>query len=101
MKPLIFSLLTYALFSSSAYASTPEAWTEYYQERDRACLAASNFDDARVLGEAAEYDDRITFAARLIVGRYPQNNQKGTKLCLYDRKNKVAYVTEWTPPAIP
>ncbi|MDU9389861.1 hypothetical protein [Pseudomonas sp. zfem002] len=43
---------------------------------------------------------KASILALLLQGRYPQkhmNNRKGTELCLYDRRQKTAYVTEWTP----
>ena len=43
------------------------------------------------------YDDRTGLTALLVSGRYPQphmKNRPGQVLCLFDRKNREAFVTD-------
>lgn len=97
MKASILALL---LLAPLAHASSAQAWAEHDKQLLRACSAASQLKDVRALGKSAEFDDRSGYSALLLQGRYPQkhmNNRKGTELCLYDRRQKNAYVTEWTP----
>ncbi|POZ99943.1 hypothetical protein C4E44_32405, partial [Pseudomonas sp. MWU12-2312b] len=50
------------------------------------------------VGNAAQFDDRVGYSALLLQGQYPQKHMKGaqgTELCLYNKKSKTAYVTEW------
>ena len=97
MKAPILSLL---LLAPLAHASSGQAWAEHDKQLLKACTAASQLKDIRALGKSAEFDDRSGYSALLLQGRYPQkhmNNRKGSELCLYDRRHKTAYVTEWTP----
>lgn len=97
MKAPILALL---LLCPLAHASSDQAWAEHDKQLLKACSAASQLKDVRALGKSAEFDDRSGYSALLLQGRYPQkhmNNRKGTELCLYDRRQKTAYVTEWTP----
>ncbi|MHA6197240.1 hypothetical protein ACX3YG_23035 [Pseudomonas wadenswilerensis] len=97
MKAPILALL---LLAPLAHASSDQAWAEHDQQLLKACSAASQLKDVRALGKSAEFDDRSGYSALLLQGRYPQkhmNNRKGSELCLYDRRQKTAYVTEWTP----
>lgn len=97
MKAPILSLL---LLAPLAHASSDQAWAEHDKQLLKACTAASQLKDIRALGKSAEFDDRSGYSALLLQGRYPQkhmNNRKGSELCLYDRRHKTAYVTEWTP----
>ena len=94
------SILTLLLLSPLAHASSDQAWAGHDQQLLRACTAASQLKEVRALGSSAEFDDRSGYSALLLQGRYRQkhmNNHKGTELCLYDRRQKTAYVTEWTP----
>lgn len=97
MKAPILSLL---LLAPLAHASSDQAWAEHDKQLLKACTAASQLKDVRAQGKSAEFDDRSGYSALLLQGRYPQkhmNNRKGSELCLYDRRKKTAYVTEWTP----
>ncbi|MEE1926048.1 hypothetical protein V0R50_29060 [Pseudomonas sp. 148P] len=97
MKAPILALL---LLAPLAHASSDQAWAEHDKQLLKACTAASQLKDVRALGKSAEFDDRSGYSALLLQGRYPQkhmNNRKGSELCLYDRRQKTAYVTEWTP----
>lgn len=100
MKVQILTLAGAWLLASTAHASSDQAWAEHDRQLLRACTQASQLKEVRALGKSAEFDDRSGYSALLLQGRYPQkhmNNRKGTELCLYDRRQKSAYVTEWTP----
>ncbi|MFI7859617.1 hypothetical protein [Pseudomonas promysalinigenes] len=102
MKFLKSLLIAWALFSGVAQASSSQAWNEQRQQMLKACLNASQFKDAHARGKPAEFDDRTGFSALLIEGVYPQKHMRqrsGTELCLYDRKQQQAYVSEWNPDA--
>ncbi len=97
MKAAILALL---LLAPLAHASSDQAWAEHDKQLLKACTAASQLKDVHALGKSAEFDDRSGYSALLLQGHYPQkhmNNRKGSELCLYDRRQKTAYVTEWTP----
>ncbi|AXA26725.1 MULTISPECIES: hypothetical protein [Pseudomonas] len=102
MTLLRTALIALAMTSGLAQASSPDAWNEYRQQMVKRCLAASQFKDAHALGKPAEFDDRTAYSALLIEGVYKpksMKNQTGTELCLYDRAQQQAYVTEWKPGA--
>ncbi|MDF2641043.1 MAG: hypothetical protein K0R45_315 [Pseudomonas sp.] len=98
MKPAIMLFAACAVLSFQAHAASPDAWRELDKAMTAGCLKASQLKDTKVAGTAARFDDRAGYDALLLRGRYPQKhmkNQPGTELCLYDRKNRQAYVTEW------
>lgn len=100
MHAYCLPLLSTLLLSGLAHASSDQAWAEHDKQLLRTCIAASQLKDVRAVGKSAEFDDRMAYSALLLEGRYPQkhmNNRKGTELCLYDRRQKRAVVTEWTP----
>lgn len=95
-------ILVLAFMPFTAQASSSQAWNEQRQQMLKACLNASQFKDAHARGKPAEFDDRTGFSALLIEGVYPQKHMRqrsGTELCLYDRKQQQAYVSEWNPYA--
>ncbi|MDH0302811.1 MULTISPECIES: hypothetical protein [unclassified Pseudomonas] len=98
MKCLHLFALACTVLTSTAQASSPQAWTDQRQQMLKACLAASQFKDAHALGKPAEFDDQVGYSALLIEGVYPQKhmqNRNGTELCLYDRQHQQAFVTQW------
>lgn len=102
MKYFSSILVVYALFSAAAQASTSQAWNEQRQQMLKACLAASQFKDAHARGKPAEFDDQVGMSALLIEGVYPQQHMQqrtGSELCLYDRRQQRAFVSEWSPEA--
>ncbi|WP_060486085.1 hypothetical protein [Pseudomonas sp. NBRC 111123] len=102
MKYFSSLLIACALFSGVAQASSNQAWNEQRQQMLKACLKASQFKDAHARGKPAEFDDRVGISALLIEGVYPQKHMQqrsGTELCLYDRKQQQAYISEWNPDA--
>ena len=94
--PLILFCLT--ALTSQAHASSPDAWATYDKAVLTSCTKASGLKDSKPVGNAAQFDDRVGYTALLLQGQYPQKHMKGaqgTELCLYNKKGKTAYVTEW------
>ena len=98
MKAITLSLLCLTALASQVQASSPDAWAAYDKTVLASCTKASGLTDAFPVGKAAQFDDRVEYTAILLQGRYPQKHmkgQQGTELCLYNKKSKTAYVTEW------
>jgi hypothetical protein len=98
MKALIASLLCLTALTSQAHASSPDAWAAYDKAVLASCTKASGLKDAKPVGTPAQFDDRVGYTAVLLQGQYPQKHmkgQQGTELCLYNKKSKTAFVTEW------
>ena len=96
MKRLALSVL--CLIAPLAHASSPDAWAAYDKAVLASCTKASGLTDAFPVGKAAQFDDRVEYTAILLQGRYPQKHmkgQQGTELCLYNKKSKTAFITEW------
>ncbi|WP_248742690.1 MULTISPECIES: hypothetical protein [unclassified Pseudomonas] len=96
MKRLALSVL--CLIAPLAHASSPDAWAAYDKAVLASCTKASGLKDAKPVGNAAQFDDRVGYTALLLQGQYPQKHmkgQQGTELCLYNKKSKTAFVTEW------
>ncbi|WP_409316108.1 hypothetical protein [Pseudomonas sp. KCJK9016] len=96
MKRLALSVL--CLIAPLAHASSPDAWAAYDKTVLAGCTRASGLKGAKPVGNAAQFDDRVGYTALLLQGQYPQKHmkgQQGTELCLYNKKSKTAYVTEW------
>ncbi|WP_248739338.1 hypothetical protein [Pseudomonas sp. MWU12-2029] len=96
MKRLALSVL--CLIAPLAHASSPDAWAAYDKAVLASCTEASGLKDAKPVGTAAQFDDRVGYTALLLQGQYPQKHmkgQQGTELCLYNKKSKTAFVTEW------
>jgi len=96
MKRLALSVL--CLIAPLAHASSPDAWAAYDKAVLASCTKASGLKDAKPVGTAAQFDDRVGYTALLLQGQYPQKHmkgQQGTELCLYNKKSKTAFVTEW------
>lgn len=87
-----------AAAAGQANASSPDAWTAFNKTLVESCVSASSLKNAKPAGANAAFDDSVGFNALLIKGQYKQafmKNKTGTELCLYDRKNKKASITEW------
>lgn len=98
MKTLTASLLCLTALASNVYASSPDAWAAYDKTVLASCTKASGLKNAKPVGNAAQFDDRVGYTAVLLQGQYPQKHmkgQQGTELCLYNKKSKTAFVTEW------
>jgi hypothetical protein len=98
MKPQNLILLGLTALAPQTHASSPDAWAAHDKAVLASCLKASSLKDAEPVGTAAQFDDRVGYTALLLQGQYPQKHMKGasgTELCLYRKKTKTAYVTEW------
>ncbi|MBA4273239.1 MAG: hypothetical protein C0438_09095 [Pseudomonas sp.] len=98
MKTFTASLLCLTALVSNAHASSPDAWAAYDKAVLASCTKASGLKNAKPVGNAAQFDDRVGYTAVLLQGQYPQKHmkgQQGTELCLYNKKSKTAFVTEW------
>lgn len=104
MKATTLTLLCLTALASQAHASSDEAWAAYDKTVLASCTKASGLSDVRPVGNAAQFDDRVGYTAVLLQGRYPQKHMKGrqgTELCLFSKKDKTAYVTEWDSIRVP
>jgi hypothetical protein len=98
MKTTTLFLLALGAFAGQASASSDEAWKAFDKALVDSCVAASSLKNAKPAGTSAMFDDSVGYSALLIKGQYKQafmKNKTGTELCLYDRKNKKALITEW------
>lgn len=98
MKPITLSLLFLSVLASQAHASSPDAWAAYDKAVLASCTKASGLKNAKPVSNAAQFDDRVGYTALLLQGQYPQKHmkgQQGTELCLYNKRSKTAFVTEW------
>ncbi|WP_077047249.1 hypothetical protein [Pseudomonas sp. KK4] len=98
MKATTLTLLCLTALTPLAHASSPDAWAAYDKTVLASCTKASGLKNAKPVGNAAQFDDRVGYTAVLLQGQYPQKHMKGaqgTELCLYNKQGKTAYVTEW------
>ncbi|MDF9776911.1 hypothetical protein [Pseudomonas baetica] len=98
MKPATLIFLCLTALTSQAHASSPDAWAAYDKAVLAGCTKASGLKDAKPAGNAVQFDDRVGYTALLLQGQYRQKHMKGaqgTELCLYNKKSKSAYVSEW------
>ena len=99
MKKITALLLALgALGAGQASASSPDAWKAFDKTLVDSCVSASALKNAKPAGASAMFDDSVGYSALLIKGQYKQaslKNKTGTELCLYDRKNQKATITEW------
>ncbi|MCM2463605.1 hypothetical protein ACIPQ1_15845 [Pseudomonas sp. LARHCG127] len=96
--PALMLLGLTAAIAFQAQAASPDAWAAYDKKVLASCLKASGLKDPEPVGTAAQFDDRVGYTALLLQGQYPQkhmNGATGTELCLYRKKTKTAFVTEW------
>jgi len=98
MKAITLSLLCLTALTSQAHASSPDAWAAYDKTVLASCTKASGLKNAKPVGAPAQFDDSVGYTAVLLQGQYPQKHmkgQQGTELCLYNKKSKTAFVSEW------
>ena len=98
MKAAPLILLCLIAIGTKAHASSPDAWATYEKAVLASCIKASGLKGSKPVGNTAQFDDRVGYTALLLQGQYPQKHMKGaqgTELCLYNKKSKTAYVTEW------
>ncbi|MCK1791824.1 hypothetical protein [Pseudomonas violetae] len=105
MKAITLTFICLSALATQAQASSSDAWAAFDKAVLASCTKASGLKNAKPIGSAAQFDDRVEYTALLLQGQYPQKHmkgQQGTELCLYNKKSKTAYVTEWDsirPPA--
>ena len=98
MKNPALLFLTLTSLATQAHASSPDAWAAYDKTVLASCTKASGLKTPKPIGTPAQFDDRVGYTAVLLQGQYPQKHmkgQQGTELCLYNKKSKTAFVTEW------
>ena len=88
-----------------AWSSSPQAWANYGQEVQRACLAASRLRQPRPAGDRLDLPAPATATASnaasglvsvlLLRGTYPQAHmagRSGLELCLYEASRRQARI---------
>ena len=86
-----------------ASASSPQAWANYGQEVQRACLAASRLRQPRPAGDRLDLPAPATasnatsglVSVLLLRGTYPQPHmagRSGLELCIYDASRRQARI---------
>ncbi len=85
MTKLILSAAALALLATTAQASTPAAWAALDRKVNRACIAASGLQRAKIMTDKARFSDRVPVELRIVEG---YNNQSviDARLCAYDRR---------------
>jgi hypothetical protein len=84
--------------SSTAHASSPQAWPAFNVRVTRACVAASGFRNPRA-SQIVGFDDRVGMVAMLVSDR--TRGSSGSKLCLFNKRTRTAYVDDaetWSAP---
>ena len=85
------------LAHTTANASSPDAWQQYYQEITTKCVRSSGLNNPKPIGQVVSFSQDVGFDALLIRGNYPQphmNNQEGQFLCLFDRQTGQVHLRE-------
>jgi hypothetical protein len=98
MKAIFCTAMLLAIATGPALASSPQEWETFDKQVIASCTKASQLKQTVAVGRIAQFDDRVGYVAVLLQGRYPQahmKNKVGRELCLFDKKSKAAYVTEW------
>ena len=91
--PLAFCIM--ATLATSALASTSESWQQLDRRVSRACIAASDLSQAKIVIDKASFSDQVPVELRIIEG-YNQQSVIDVKLCAYDRRTRRATTTEGT-----
>lgn len=79
-------------------ASSTKAWSAFNAQVTRACVAASGIRNPRA-SVIVGFDDRTGKVAMLVSDR--TRGSTASKLCLYDKRTKRAYVDDadmWSAP---
>ena len=98
MRTATLAFLCLTALATQAHASSPDAWAAYDKTVLASCTKASGLKEAKPVGNAAQFDDRVGYTALLLQGKKKKKHMKGaqgTELCLYNKESKTAYVTEW------
>ena len=94
---LSLTVLTSHWLSSTALASSPQAWEKSHQEMITKCTQASGLKGAKPVGQPILFDDTVGYTGLILKGRYAQphmKNQETKMLCLFNRKTRKAYLSE-------
>ena len=78
---------------TTAQASTPQAWASLDRQVDRACLAASELTQAKVMTDKASFSDQVPIELRIVEG-YNRQSVIDVKLCAYDRRTRRAAIVD-------
>jgi hypothetical protein len=82
-----------AFFTSSANASSPDAWTELFKRASAACIKASELKKPKA-GPPVDFPDKVLV---IVDGIWPQPHMKNAPArlaCLYDKRARTATVAE-------
>jgi hypothetical protein len=93
--------LSLAASAAPAVASSDGAWREFNARVTRACVAESGLRNGRA-STIVGFDDRSGMVAMLVSDRTRGSSM--SKLCLYDKRAKRAYVDDaemWSAPPQP
>ncbi|WP_130803140.1 hypothetical protein [Acinetobacter ihumii] len=92
----IFAILL-SIAAGITHASSEKAWNQQNKSMQTACIQASQLKNVKIVSDTMLFDDRVGYSALVMQGNYPQahmKNKKGRELCLYQRQQKKAVVTE-------
>ena len=93
MTKMILSAASLALLATTAPASTPAAWAAMDRKVNRACLAASGLQRAKIMTDKASFSDRVPVDLRIVEG-YNRQSVVDVRLCAYDRRSGRATTVE-------
>ena len=91
------STILLSIVAGITHASSEQAWKQHNTSIQTACMQASHLKNVKAVSDIMLFDDRVGYSALVIEGNYPQahmKNKKGRELCLYQRQQKKAVVTE-------
>lgn len=99
VKTLALSLtfLTSQWLTSTALASSPQAWEKSHQEMINKCTQASGLKGAKPVGQTILFDDTVGYTGLILKGQYAQphmKNKEAQMLCLFNRKTRKVYLSE-------
>jgi hypothetical protein len=97
MKLYIILISMLMSFTTTAIASSDDAWQSYYEEVNAACLKNSGLREAKPVSNIVSFDDNVGYDALVIKGYYPQPHMKNARarvLCLFNKKTKVTAISE-------
>ncbi len=84
--------LAAAAIATSATASTPESWQQMGGRVERACIAASGLQQAKIATDKASFSDRMPIELRIVEG-YNRQSVIDVMICAYDRRTRRVAVT--------
>ncbi|GGD87552.1 hypothetical protein GCM10011390_02800 [Aureimonas endophytica] len=99
ISPLVMGLAVVVLWAAPpALASSDDAWAEFDSRVTKACVQASGIRNPRP-STIVGFDDRVGMVAMLVSDR--KRGSTLSKLCLYDKKTRKAFVDDaetWSAP---